>query len=222
MTQGPEPFGVDGGHSPVAMAPPTVPGALPVRLSQWPVVLGVVSIVLGGGGVLSNACGVFSVFAQGLFAQLMSGGQGASSAEVQEQMALMQAGMPYPWLSVLASFLALITSVLLLIAGIQCVRRRSMARALHLVWAGARTVVAVLICVVMYFGSQGQAQAIQGMGGTGGAGMPPGMAGFMSVFGVVMIVVMFAWGVAYPVVVLVWFSKQKVKAEVQGWAKGVR
>jgi hypothetical protein len=44
----------------------------------------------------------------------------------------------------------------------------------------------------------------------------------MSIMGMVGIVLTFAWGVAYPVVVVVWFSKPKVKAEVAGWAKGVR
>jgi hypothetical protein len=99
-----------------------------------------------------------------------------------------------------------------------------MARVLHLVWAGARVLVAGLTCVVGYLTMQAQAKVMQGMGGQGGgvAGMPPGFAGYMSIMGMVGIVLTFAWGVAYPVVVLVWFSKQKVKAEVQGWAKGVR
>lgn len=204
--------------------PPTVPGAVPLPLSRWPAVLGVISIVLGGFGVLRNSCGVFGAFSTGLITTFFSSQPGASGPEMQQQVALMQAGMPSPMLSVLEACLALLTSVLLLIAGIQCVRRESMARVLHLVWAGARVLVAVLTCVVGYLTMQSQAKVMQGMGGAGGgaAGMPPGFAGYMSIMGMVGIVLTFAWGVAYPVVVVVWFSKPKVKAEVAGWAKGVR
>lgn len=204
--------------------PPTVPGAVPLPLSRWPAVLGVISIVLGGFGVLRNSCGVFGAFSTGLITTFFSSQPGASGPEMQQQVALMQAGMPSPMLSVLEACLALLTSVLLLIAGIQCVRRESMARVLHLVWAGARVLVAVLTCVVGYLTMQSQAKVIQGMGGAGGgaAGMPPGFAGYMSIMGMVGIVLTFAWGVAYPVVVVVWFSKLKVRAEVAGWAKGVR
>lgn len=204
--------------------PPTVPGAVPLPLSRWPAVLGVISIVLGGFGVLRNSCGVFGAFSTGLITTFFSSQPGASGPEMQQQVALMQAGMPSPMLSVLEACLALLTSVLLLIAGIRCVRRESMARVLHLVWAGARVLVAVLTCVVGYLTMQSQAKVMQGMGGAGGgaAGMPPGFAGYMSIMGMVGIVLTFAWGVAYPVVVVVWFSKPKVKAEVAGWAKGVR
>ncbi|MFO0491115.1 MAG: hypothetical protein ACK51T_01635 [bacterium] len=224
MTENPETIAVDGAHPPVVRTPPTVPGAVPLPLSRWPAVLGVISIVLGGFGVLRNSCGVFGAFSTGLITTFFSSQPGASGPEMQQQVALMQAGMPSPMLSVLEACLALLTSVLLLIAGIQCVRRESMARVLHLVWAGARVLVAVLTCVVGYLTMQSQAKVIQGMGGAGGgaAGMPPGFAGYMSIMGRVGIVLTFAWGVAYPVVVVVWFSKLKVRAEVAGWAKGVR
>ena len=160
----------------------------------------------------------------GLITKFFSSQLGSSGPQMQQQVALMQAGMPNPMLSVLEACLALLASVLLLIAGIQCVRRESMARVLHLVWAGARVLVAGLTCVVGYLTMQAQAKVMQGMGGQGGgvAGMPPGFAGYMSIMGMVGIVLTFAWGVAYPVVVVVWFSKPKVKAEVAGWAKGVR
>jgi hypothetical protein len=224
MTENPEPIAVGVAHPPVVRTPPTVPGAVPLPLSRWPAVLGVISIVLGGLGVLRNSYGVFQVFSMDMVTRAMTSQQGASDPVMRQHLALIQAGMPNPWLSALEACLALLTSVLLLIAGIQCVRRESMARVLHLVWAGARVLVAVLACVVWYHTLQGQARILQGMGGQGGgaAGMPPGFAGYMSIFGILGMLAMFAWGVAYPVVVVVWFSKPKVKAEVAGWAKGVR
>lgn len=224
MTDSQEPNAVDGAHPPIVRTPPTVPRALPVPLSRWPAILGVISIVLGGCGILTNSCGVFGAFGQGLIREWVTSQQGATSPQMQQQMSLMKAGMPNMWLMVLSYCLALFTSVLLLIAGIQCVRRQSMARILHLVWAVARTVAAVLAGVAGYLSWQGQVQMMQGIAAQGGAnpGMPPGMAGFMSIFGILGIVLAFAWSVAYPIVVLVWFNKQEVKAEVQGWANGVR
>ena len=103
---------------------------------------------------------------------------------------------------VFSSFLGVAFAILLLVAGISLCRRRPAARTLHLIYAG----VALVMCII------GTLAAVSLMNtDSTPMGMRAGMMiGF--VFG-------FLFGSAYPVFLLIWFLRARIRDEVASWPR---
>lgn len=96
-------------------------------LPGWPKVVGIISIVWASLGMLCNTCGVLGQAMQGAVVNMVP-------PEQQEQMkAQMQAGQSP--LVILSYVIGVVASILLLVAGIQTLRRNASGRMLHLAWA---------------------------------------------------------------------------------------
>jgi len=208
--------------SSVSTAPPIEPGPLPTAVAGWPRTLAVLSMVLGGLGVLWHGCqGAWGFVGQAFIRGMMSGpgGTGPGVPNVNTLMDAMR-----PWV-VCAAALSLVCSGLsawLLYAGVMLYRRRKVGVRLHVPWAWARLVTVVMAMVLTVVTQVASAQAMTAMmkgSGAGGGGPPVGaMSGVMIGFGVVGALLYGAVGAAYPVVVLCVMRRERVVAATADWA----
>jgi len=105
--------------------------------TSWPKVIGILSIVWGGLGLTCLACGIGGILlGPAMMPQEMRDGPLPPSMRI----APWQAGM---------FALGFVLSVLLIVAGVQTLRRNMAGRTLHLIWA----VCSILLTIVnVYFG----------------------------------------------------------------------
>jgi hypothetical protein len=188
-------------------SPPILQGdfVVPPPVSSWPKVLGVISIVLGALGGLMNLWGTVAPLFLDAFGSMMPKDP-ASQASLQAQKDL----APYTMLSGGFNFIG---SLMLLVAGIGlCLRARWGVKATK-IWIPWRMATAILAAIVGYLGMQASLKA---MGQQPNA--PPGMAAMGGAFGIAVIVFTVVWGWAYPVFLLIWFRRPKIRAEVETWA----
>ncbi len=177
--------------TPPQMTPPspTPPPQKAPSKSSWPTAIGVISIVWGSLGLI---CTPLS----------------ALVSKFNPQAKDMQAKFPdwYTTYSTAGLPVGIALAVLLLVAGICLLKRIHASRALLLTYAGvniAWTVVGSIMVITVLFPSflegdmPNKAAVIGGMvGGTIG-GMVAGMA--------------------WPIFLLVWFRRRKIRQQVQGW-----
>ena len=184
------------------LTPPTHPGAItaPARPSNWPVVIGIIAIVVGAGGILGGLWGAAAPVPMGWFSWAMVPGQAES----------LHAWLPWTVSSSLASAAV---AILLLLGGIKLVKRHPAAPGLLRVWAILKLPMAVFVTIVGIMVQKEQFEVVQGSTTT----MPMGSAFFdlMAVLGVAVSVV---WYGALPVFMLIWFARKKSKAEVADWS----
>jgi hypothetical protein len=180
-------------------APPTQPGPLSAtpRPPAWPTVLGVISIVFGAGGLFF-----------GLLSMLMPivlKAAGAAQAGVSLAAEQLQ-----PWTLAL-HFASFCLAGLLLTAGILIVRRRPAAPTLTFVWAVLRMILVVFAATMAYSAQKAQFAAMSGQPGS-----PPPSVSAVIAIGTAIFALL--WGWAWPVFLLIWFSRSKVKAHVATWS----
>jgi hypothetical protein len=170
-------------------APPPPPPPYPQRPPSWPKVIGIISIVFAGLGLICTPIGLATREAAG-----------PAGAEAME-------GAP-PWYATYqtASALAgIVVAAILLVAGILLCKRRPAGRTMHITYAILNIVVAV--------GNVIAAASAVGQMDSGPAGAAP----FKGVF-IGGIVIGLVIGLAYPIFILVWFTRPKVRDEVAAWA----
>lgn len=180
--------------------PPTIRYAavLPVAKPTWPLAIGVVGIVLGGGGILMN---LFTILSYTVLASAFGALQPAP--HLMEEMKVS---------GVLTSLLNVVISALLLIVGIGLAQRRRWSVPLVRVWAVAR-IIGVMISVVFAVVLQTrQFAALPAQ-----PAMPFGPAKMGNVVVFMSMVVGLVWGWALPVFVLIWFNRVKVRQQTEGW-----
>ncbi|HVZ94884.1 MAG TPA: hypothetical protein VG797_10275 [Phycisphaerales bacterium] len=180
-------------------APPTYRGTAPkqVRPPVWPTVIGVISIILGVGGILSGIWAIlmFNVFGQ--FMGTMPGGQTMTH--------------DYGKLMLFTSVVAVLIAGLLLCAGIALVRRRRVAVPLHITWAIIKIVYAIGASIVGHFVQQVQLDAMNNDPQFAGAGTRAVGLG-LGWFSVIGIIIGIAWYSVYPVFILIWFGAKRTSA----------
>jgi hypothetical protein len=199
--------------------PPVTAGELPALEPAWPKVFGVISVVLGGLGMATNGCGALSGLIGGtlmttFMKNFMPKGTAPGAADAAQFDQLMDSLRPWMVVSGVVSLVNLGVSVWLLVAGIGLLKRRASAIRQHIGWSWVRIAMVLVtagIAVASQFASSAAMAKLQtGQGGAAMAGVTELMAVFQAVITV-------AFGVAYPIVVLVYMSKQKVKDQVAGW-----
>ncbi len=195
--------------SPYPGAPPTTPG--PIAMGQgrsaWPTAIGVISIVFGVLSGLSNAVQVISP----LFMEAMQAGM---PPEVRDQMRA-QTAVTRQWFPVTISIAAgqLALGILLLACGVLILARRRSGPSLTIWWAVLKI---VLVAVSAYVGRLVQADMTKAMQASGQ--FPGGWFGMTAgLFGAVGIMMVLVTGWAWPVFVLVWFSRPTIRREVSLW-----
>ena len=175
--------------------------AVPEEPPSWPKVVGIISIVLGGLGLVCNGCGsAYFVIGPSFFASMMK-------TTVEELPPNMKPGPEM----LLLSAVALVISVLLIFAGAATTRRRGSGRLMHLAYAAVQF---PLFGVSMWLQWRTMLQMRQWIAEHPESPFSKGgdpMAGF--VIGLVIGAVI---GLAYPCFLLVWFGLIKRDAASMG------
>lgn len=194
-------------YVPPIIPPAGSPGPPPPKPPAWPMVIAVISIVLGGLGVAGEIFGLLWQAFMMPVLQRMPRAPGAPD---------MTFGMDSVW-GYLLTGARLLTSAVLLIAGIALLHRRLAARALHLVYVMLKVGVALGSIAFMVVGLQQASQALATMPATSGPAVPAnfiktGMiaGGIAGGFGLVA-------SMAYPVFLLVWFLRRRTIDDMRAW-----
>jgi hypothetical protein len=196
--------------------PPVLPGelALPVRRAVWPIVLGVISIVVGILACLYAAAGTaMSMLLPALGGWTSYTPRGTTGVDVA---ALMR---DHAWLLRVAYSQLGVGAALLVIAGIGLVRRRPWGARLMRIWG----VLGVLLALgsaasVGVFEARFMGAAFTSISASSGSGGgPPPQVGYVA--GVFTGVIMAFLLSIFPVFVLIWFSLAPVRAEVGRWTR---
>lgn len=175
---------------PLPNAPPTQPGALGIRReASWPKTLGVVCLVIGALGTVTNALGILSV----LFAGKFVGSDPALAAHLEK----------WKGVSAASAGVGVLLAVMLAVVGIGMMSRRRWAAQAGAWWAVAKLihiVVGGLLTVVVtrdQLAGAGQAMAV-------------GMAITSAAIGALISAVL-------PVIVLVMLRREASREEIASW-----
>lgn len=195
-------------------APPTFSTSSvgPSTESTWPVKLAMVTIVLGALGAVGGVCGIAGSLMSGAMAGMMGGmtpppGSGPSPAETFEIVAR------YQGVTIAHALVSIAVGVLLLVAGIKLRKRLKQSRKLIMIWAPLKVVMALAGSAIGYVMQQESAKL---MAAAATAANP--VAGYMETMQTVMEILMFVWGIAFAVFMVIWFTRDSIAAEVETWS----
>jgi hypothetical protein len=198
---------------PMGKSPPMERAPLPEEeapRSRWPVVIGVIGIVLASLGLVCGCAGYFGpAFAQwGMDMQAQSGQptDPFTMANLQAQRNL------YVFTAILTTA-GLIVAAIELTGSIALVRRRASARMLIMAYAIAAVVMA---CVGIGYQlmMKSETERILAEQGTQ---MPQAFAQVGLIIGLAFGIL---FGFGWPIFLLVWFSRGKIRDEVEQWREG--
>ena len=187
---------------PVFPQPAPVPASAP-RRSAWPTAIGVISIVLGGLGLVCISVSVT---------------WNAMQFRMPNQMAQEMPFVMPDWFltyQTVAGLLQMVVSILLLVAGILLLRRRPAAGWLHLLYAVLGLTLAIVGAIVTYHAMEEVSASFEQSEGL--EDMPPFVRAMMtsqmrsgSIMGVI-------FAAAYPAFLLVWFLRGPIRREIASW-----
>lgn len=211
MSQTPAPI------PPFPAAPPTAPGMLsvPNRPAAWPSVVGVICIVFGGLGVLGGLWGAASnimMLLGTMPVQPMGGGP--------TNIDLLPTFRTMAPMVITGEALKVVLSVALILVGVAMHKRNPIARPAAVWWSIAKIVLSIAVAAVTaWVQYEIMTEVMNAM--SQDPNVPAQMKGVMTgvMAGAIGMAVLFgiAWGGALPIFLLIWFSRAKVRAEVQRW-----
>lgn len=177
------------------------PPPAPRGMSPGLMVLAVLGIVLG---ILGLCCTVFS----GIFMAFATAVEGPLGEMLRASMVPDHATWLTAW-SVTLLLLELVLSILLLMAGVQLMRRHRRSRTTWILWAVPRIIVGTASGVM-----QGVIMVLQGTSPSA-AGMPTGGIMYALAIGAGLLTVL--WYLWLPVFALIWLRRPAVRAEMSVW-----
>jgi uncharacterized membrane protein HdeD (DUF308 family) len=188
------------------------PMVMPQSQSSWPTVIGIISIVLGSLAALGGVYQAIAPFLMSFASSIVP--------ENDEQAGVMFEAMAkwrFPLLGV--GLVALVLGVMLIISGARMVGRHFDASGLHKKWAISKIIYSLIAVAITSMAQMQQMEMImeqqsQAAGGPGAEFVKTAMLVGM----VVGLFIGIAWQCAYPIFILIWFSRQKVKNEMQTWS----
>ena len=186
---------------PPATAPPSEMGDLVPQRSGWPTAIAVSAIVVASLGLAGGCCGMLSPLMMDYFM-----GMAASGNMSQEQIDSMRAAQPPIVWIMPASLIGLALASLLLTGGIGLARRRAGGIGLCKIWAWISIPWTMISLVAAaYFQLRVPAEAQQMGAGFQYFGLVVGACYGLTI------------GIGFPVFMLLWFSRAKIKDEVAAW-----
>lgn len=189
---------------PQHVTPPRQPGEIGGMEDgpRWPKIIGIISIVLGIGGCLGGVWGFLTPMLMRKWAEHVPPEQAAALGNVEAWG---------KWIAI-SSALTLLIALVLLVAGIALVKRRRYAIKLTRIWAVSKMLFALVSTYVGYIIQQEQFEQMSQQN--------PVLSGspFVDIALVVGVAFGLVWGCAFPMFVLIWFSRSKVKAEYSQWS----
>lgn len=191
--------------SPEPAAPPSEVGELPEKPPSWPTVFGVINIVLASLGLLGGCCALGYPLVMPPIANWMR-----SNNTPEEQVRLFEASQPPVVWTVFAGLVGLVLAIVLLTGSIKLIRRVEGGVKLCRVWAWISipwTVLGFLVNIVIQLQLP---QDIKDLQAQSSGGQYLGLA-IGACFAIVI-------GVGYPLFMLLWFARDRSRAEIERWA----
>lgn len=188
--------------TPQADVPPPI---LPERPSVWPMVLGIIGILLG----LYYLCGGL----MGLFASSMSNSLLQMNPATQN--------LPEDYLATMATlqkvnaFVSLPSAMLLLAASILLIMRRAVARALWQAWSVIFIIATVGLTIYSWPMQKKMMDAVTSADPN--MANSEAMAGIMGASAGIGLACGLIFALALPIFTLIWFNLSKVRREVEWW-----
>jgi hypothetical protein len=110
------------------------------------------------------------------------------------------------------SLLSMLVAVMLLVGGVQLLRRCSSCATLLRAWAGAKLILALLLAGAGWIALASSLEAMQ-------AAQSPGLPSpaVMRGFGLIGMAITLLWQWALPIFMLIWFSRGSIRASVERW-----
>jgi hypothetical protein len=198
-----------------ADAPPTEAGDfVPVTPPEgWPTVIGVLSIIFGALGIFGAGCGAVMLVAAPALVNLIPEGP-----ERDEALASIQQGLQNVPLQVGVQLIEFVLAIVLLVGGIQLIKRsRSAAKTLKVFAVGdlfSNTLVLIVGLIVA------RAQAAAMAENPDVQQMPQGVQGWVQAAGMIGAVVSWVLTAIWPVFLLLWFHRARIRESVDSWGDG--
>ena len=198
-----------GGVPAPATTPPTLPAELVAspRPTGWPMVIGVIAIVIGALGALGGLCGAASPWFAGFIMNQMPEAQ-RGAIEVTQKW--------WGW-TVTAYLVSTAVAILLLVAGAGLVRRRAWARRTCINWAVLKMLLVVATTAMSYPIAR-ETSEVTLRPSASAPSTPVNVQQFAELGMIVGLTFGLLWGWALPVFLLIWFARGKIRNEVAGWA----
>jgi hypothetical protein len=197
------------------MSPPQQFGETTAEPSNWPTVLGIIMIVIASLGLLQNACGgVASLFMPSLMSGL------AQSASPDDPMIAAQVEMSRRFMvwNVINALVMIVLGIVLLSAGIGVFRRRRKGIVWARIWAVCRILWSMPASYLGYRIAVESFKAMEAAAAGSEQPMPPGFGSMMQTMGAVGVIVGIIFYSAFPLFLLIWFSRAKIRAEAAQWS----
>ncbi|MHC4065481.1 MAG: hypothetical protein ACYSUI_13430 [Planctomycetota bacterium] len=198
---------------PPAPMPPTQPGEMyrPEQPSNWPKVVGIIGIVLGALAILGGCWGAVSPF---VVTALQDAVETAAPQGQPSPLAGLEIMQQHKAWTIGSQLVAMALATLLLFVGLGLVRRRRRSVSAATYWAVLKLLFAVVYPILSYRVMKPamdevvqQTSTVPGMGGT----LFEGIMWLSVVFSIL-------WYSAFPVFLLIWLNRSKIKAEVADWS----
>lgn len=187
-------------------APPPAPGtrALEARPTTWPTVIGIISVILGVLALLQGLMGAIMAPLIGMIP--MPAGAGTNP---------MAAFQDYVWEMVAVGLIGVVIAGIHILAGQRLLKRRVSARGLFFMFAILKMIYALASTWSNVRMQNAYMDAIAN--DPNFPPMPPGLDELMQSMTVAMsaFIVLYMW--AYPIFLLVWFNRAKIRGEMATW-----
>ncbi len=188
----------------VFVAPPTDRGEFVddfVEPAKWPKVIGIISIVWGGLGLL---CGGLGTAWMGVGPRMMQSAAANSAGGMPPVVLTVNTGL------LVLTIVSTLWTILLITAGSMCVARKPATRVTHLVWAAGAI---VLTAIGTKMNLDMQAEIAQWVRDNPDADFSKQQAAAGALGNMVGLAVGLFFGLAWPIFTLIWFGVIKTKAD---------
>jgi hypothetical protein len=189
--------------------PPTFTSVSTPTTERWPGVVGYIAVIFGIAGVLQSGCGMAaSIFSRQMY-ELGARIAPQSVAQFEIQQAVNDS---HQWMNAALSLLSMLVAVMLLVGGVQLLRRCSSCATLLRAWAGAKLILALLLAGAGWIQF---ASSLEAMQAAQSQGLPS--PAVMRGFGLIGMAITLLWHWALPIFMLIWFSRGSIRASVERW-----
>lgn len=181
--------------------------------TSWPTVVAIISLILGILGILG---GIYQVFSANLASALSTVEAETADPNVAQTLQSLE-----KWAPVLmgVAVLGTVLAIFLVVCGIKLLNRSPRCLTLYKRWALAKLIFAVISVAQMVLMQIEVVQASMQQQGINSSGTPEAV---MNSVMAVMFIVTAGFGLlfygAFPVFVLIWFGRTKVREEIETWA----
>jgi hypothetical protein len=177
----------------------------------WPRWLGILSIVFGSLMILNGCFGALYMSLVGTFAQMFE-----NMPNGDQFVGMYDALDESKGIAIAEMLVRMGLGVMLLISGIDLTARRRRGVRLSRVWAVVRLLLIGLAVPLQVVMSRDQLDAT--MDAVKEAGMPTSMESMFGAFTVVAVGIQVVWQAWYPIFLLIWLRRPRVKEYWQSWA----